>query len=307
MARGSTDPLATYRLLVTVVLVLLAAHVLGGLARRLGQPTVIGQMAAGILLGPSVLGALVPGAQHWLLPDQAAVPLQAMAQLGVVLFAFKIGYELSPSELARSGTAPLLMGCAGVMTSMLIGVTTALLLPTGYRPMGVDSGPFALFLGVSLCVTAFPVLAGILLESGTLRSRMGSLALATAGVADVVAWCLLACAVAVVQGGTPLAALRSAVLAVLFGLLMFTLVRPGLRRLFERWSLGGSPGDVSVGTADRAAHIMLVQTPVLCAAAATDAIGVHAVFGAFVAGLVMPRLPEVTGIADRTDAVVSWL
>ncbi|NEW71407.1 cation:proton antiporter [Streptomyces rhizosphaericus] len=291
-AGPAAAPPETYRLLVAVTAVLLTAHALGALARRVGQPTVVGQMAAGILLGPSALGALAPEAQHWLLPPSATVPVEAMAQLGVVFFAFRIGYELTPTQLIQHGTASLVLGCAGVFTPLLAGVGLALALPSGYRPNGVGSGPFAVFVGVAFCVTAFPVLAGILRENGMLSSGLGSLAMATAGVADVLAWSLLACGVAVAQGGTPLGALRTAALTALLATVLLTVGRAVLRRLWERRTAGS---------------VMLVHVPLLCSAALTDAIGVHAVFGGFLAGLAMPRLPRIEEIAERTDTMASWL
>ncbi|OEV13693.1 cation:proton antiporter [Streptomyces nanshensis] len=286
-----------YRLLVAIVTIVLVAHVLGALARRVGQPTVVGQMTAGILLGPSILGALAPSAQEWLLPPTTTVPVESMAQLGIVFFSFKIGYELSPKQLSGHGTTPLVLGGAGVCTPLLVGVGIALLLPAEYRPQGAGSGPFALFLGVSFCVTAFPVLAGILLENGMLKSALGSLAMATAGVADVLAWSLLACALAVAHGGTPLGALSTAGLTALFAVLMLTVVRAGLRRIWE------GRGE----SRTQNAAVLFVHAPLLCSAALTDAIGVHPVFGGFLAGLAMPRLPQIERIVERTDAVASWL
>ncbi|MGC9542236.1 cation:proton antiporter [Streptomyces sp. UG1] len=289
-----------YRILGVLALVTACAAWAGALARRVGQPRVVGEIAIAVLLGPSVFGALSPDAQRWLLPPEVFPFLTTLGQLGVTLFMFTVGRELSLSALRRDGlSASTLIGHSGIAIPFLTGVLVALALPDAYRPDGVGAVPFVLFMGLSLSVTAVPVLARLLSDEGRLTTRLGTLAMASASVADITAWCLLALVLAIASGGSPVAVGITVGWVVLFGLVVWRVLRPLLRRLLAPRRCDGPMA------AARTASIVLV-TVLLCALA-TEQIGVHALFGAVAAGLAMPRTEAVEQIAWRVEGLTSWM
>jgi Kef-type K+ transport system membrane component KefB len=290
--------LVVYRLLVATGVVVGLATLGGLLARKLRQPEVIGQMAAGILLGPSVFGALLPGAQRWLFAPIVLPYLDALAQFGVVFFMFLVGTELAPGSLRRSGPRALTIGHASIAVPFLAGIAVAWLVRDRYQPEGQGSLPFLLFVGLSFAITAFPVLAGILADRGLLRTPLGATAMTAAGIGDVTAWCLLAVVVALVRGTAVTRALLAVVLTAGFVLVMLGLVRPLLERAVPRAGQGAS----------RAAAMAGLICLVLAAAVATDWIGVHAIFGAFLAGVAMPRGSElVAELIVKIEGITLWL
>jgi Kef-type K+ transport system membrane component KefB len=261
------------RLLLAVVVVIAAAKLCGMAARRLGQPSVIGEIAAGIVLGPSVLGALWPGGTSAIVPPAVLSQLSALAEIGVVLFVFLAGVQLhTPLSLSERSLA-VLVSHVSIALPFLLGVTLAVLAHRRLAPEGVGFVPFALFLGVSMSVTALPVLARILLETGLFQSPVGRLALTCAVVDDVTAWILLALVVALVVGGSLGGVALTAALTVGFVAVLWLAVRPALVRVDPR---GGR-------------LVPLALVGLLVCALATAWIGVHAVFGAFIFGLVVPR------------------
>jgi Kef-type K+ transport system membrane component KefB len=288
-----------YRLLLATAIVVALAAAAGALVKRFGQPPVIGEMAAGLILGPSVLGWIAPHEQAWLFPPFILPHLNTLAQFGVVFFMFLIGAELSPRQLAASGPRGLVIGHASIALPLLAGVGVGWWLYTNFPPAR-DPGvlPFVLFIGVSFAITAFPVLARILGDLRLLRTPVGTTGIAAAGIGDVTAWCLLAAVVAVVRGTSPLAALRAVALVCGFALVMLLVVRPALGRILERAEARGWP---------RFAVLAGLVTLVLASAVATEQIGVHPIFGAFVAGVAMPRdsrlVAELTG---KLEGVTLW-
>lgn len=297
-AHSAAVPL--YRILGALALVTACAAGAGALARRIGQPRVVGEIAVALLLGPSVFGALLPDAQRLLLPPEVFPFLNTLGQLGVTLFMFTVGRELSLSALRRDGlSASTLIGHSGIAIPFLTGVLVALALPDTYRPAGVGDVAFVLFMGLSLSITAVPVLARLLSDEGRLNTRLGTLAMASASVADVTAWCLLALVLAIASGGSPAAAAATVGWVALFGLVVRFVVRPLLVRLLAP---GRPDGPMA---AARTASIVLV-TVLLCALA-TEQIGVHALFGAVAAGLAMPRTEAVEQIAWRVEGLTSWM
>lgn len=287
------------RLLLAVAIIVALAAVGGALARRLGQPAVLGELAVGLLLGPSALGAVAPTAQQWLFPAFILPHLEALAQLGVVLFMFLVGRELDVSLLRRAGGRGLVIGHAAVVVPLLAGVVFALTLAAPYRPDGVTETSYTLFIGVCFAISAFPVLARILAEQRLIRTPLGTTGLTAAGIGDVTAWCLLVVVVTGLRGTSPTAALRSALLVTLFTAVLLVVVRPLLARLLARAERGGVAG-AGVFTA-------LVALVLICALA-TELIGVHAIFGAFLAGVVMPRGSATTReLSTRIEGVAMWL
>ncbi|HEY0984331.1 cation:proton antiporter domain-containing protein [Schlesneria sp.] len=269
----------------TLAAVIALGNVLSWVLKRLHQPAVIGEVIAGILLGPSVLGAISPQAMHLLIPDVSADPhqlvlgsLKTIAQIGVILYMFVVGLELNAQKVGRQAKAAIAISHASIVFPFVLGSFTALWL---YPILSTDSVPFtsfALFLGVAMSITAFPVLARILTDQRLEKSDLGVIALSCAATDDVTAWCLLAFVVGVVQaqvGG----AMLVAVATIAFIAVMFLLVRP----LIVKWVHWAEQHQQERQT------IPLLLIALLCASLTTEAIGIHAVFGAFMLGAIIPH------------------
>ncbi len=284
--------------LLALAAVIVAARVVGALFRRLHQPPVMGEVLAGILLGPSLLGQVAPGLAAFLLPPQVAPLLGAIAQVGVVLYMFLVGLELNPSLLRRRTQAAVAISHTSIIAPFLLGAALALWLYPRLSSRDVSFTVFALFMGVSLSVTAFPVLARILTDRGLQRTRIGTLALTCAAVDDATAWCLLAFVVGVVRaqlGGALLTVLLTAgyIVAMLF------VVRPVAARLVRRCEARSTGGRLSRGA------MGTLFAAVLLSSLVTELIGVHALFGAFLMGAVIPHDSAVArDLTARLEDVV---
>jgi Kef-type K+ transport system membrane component KefB len=281
-----------------VVVVMLAARLVGACAARIGQPRVMGEVLAGILLGPTVLGALGPGVQQAIFPSDIVPHIGVAANLGLIFYMFLVGLELDVSQLKGRVTQTTAISNTGVAIPMMAGLAVAI--PT-YQLVGPDTGfaAFALFMGVSMSITAFPVLARILVERRMLKRPVGALALASAAVDDVTAWFLIALATAVAVAGSFLGVARTVGLAVLFCVVMGV----GVRRLLRRASVAyDEAGRVPV------AWITAIFAGVLLSAYATEEIGIALIFGAFIMGAVMPRHAGLTeDVTHRVEDFVVLL
>ena len=285
------------RLLVQLLLIVSAARMCAWLTMRLGQPPVIGEIAAGIFIGPSVLGALAPPAGAALFPGDSLPILQMLSQIGVLLFMFVIGIELDASQIKGRTRTAVAVSHFSIAVPFILGVLLALLIYSAYAPLHVPFHAFALFLGVAMSITAFPVLARILEERQLTSTPLGTTALTCAAVDDVTAWSLLAFVSAVITSAGAAATLATMVMMlVVFVLFMVYVVRPSLARLLD-----------STRRADALSkeHIALVLAVLLLSALATEVIGIHALFGAFLAGVVMPAdatFRRCYGSASRRSA-----
>jgi Kef-type K+ transport system membrane component KefB len=269
-------------LLADLALVIALARLFGAAARRIGQPPVIGEIVAGILLGPTLFGGALTEA---LFPQSLRPALAGLAQVGLVLFMFIVGYELDRSLVRGRGRVAAAISIGSTALPLVAGAALGLVLAG--RHGVAEPLPFALFIGAAMAVTAFPVLARILTDRGMHRTRTGGLALAGAAVDDVLAWSLLAVVITLAGDG---AGQWRVLLAVPYVVVMFTVVRPLLRRLLGPFRAAGriTPGTLSV-----------VLVGLLLSCWATELIGVHLIFGAFLFGIVMPR-PDRAG--DSTAA-----
>ena len=265
-------------LLLALAAVVLVGRLLGVLFRRAGQPPVIGEVVGGILLGPSFLGLLSPATYHFLLPTEIAPLLSVVAQIGVIIYMFLIGLELNPELLRNRVKATLVISTSSILLPFLLGVGLATFIYDELSPSNVPFTPFALFLGLSMSVTAFPVLARILNDIGLARTPLGTIALTCAAFEDIAAWCLLAFVVGFVNAAAG-SALFVAVLTLGFAILMLVVIRPIIARLVagleERSPTQGNVAVVLVG--------------LLMSAWTTEVIGIHAVFGAFIFGVIIPH------------------
>jgi Kef-type K+ transport system membrane component KefB len=276
---GAADPVA--KLLFALPVIFLACRLLSAGARRLAQPAVIGEIFAGILLGPSFLGWVWPAAYHWIFPDFLASTINTLAQIGLVIFMFLVGYELDVELVRRRSKAAVLVSHVSVAIPFLSGVLLAFVLHPSLGA-GVARLPFALFLAISMSITAFPVLARIITDRKMTKLPIAALALSCAAVDDITAWCLLALVVAIASATSMATTLVTVGLTIAFFAFMLFVVRPLLRRLF-------APTEQGQKALPTTAVVSVLLAGLLLSALATNAIGIHPIFGAFLFGAVTPR------------------
>ena len=272
--------------------------------RRIHQPAVIGEVIAGILLGPSVLGFVSPETMQRLIPDAATDPhrlvvssLNSIAQLGVVLYMFIVGLELNLHKVGQQAKAAIAISHASIVFPFVLGAGMALWLYPILSSREVPFTSFALFLGVAMSITAFPILARILTDQGLHQTDLGVIALSCAAADDVTAWCLLAFVVGVANAQLG-SAMIVAIATLTFIWIMFVVVRP----LLIRWIAWAEPRFAE----ERAIPWFLML--LLCSALTTEAIGIHAVFGAFLLGAVIPHDSRVAkSLIQKLHDVVTIL
>ena len=280
---------------VDLAVIVVVARVMGRLAVRVGQPAVVGEIIAGILLGPTLLGSLPGGLDELLFPADVRPHLNVLAQLGLVLFMFLVGLEVDLSFVRGRERIAISVSVASIVLPFALGFVLATLLHPRHDVVGgepVGFLPFALFLGVAMSITAFPVLARILAERGMHRIPTGVLSLACAAVDDVLAWALLAVVVAIVAAAALTDVVGVLAFSALFVLVAFLVVRPLLGRLVTGYARAGKL------TSDMLAVVLV---GILVSAWATEEIGVHFIFGAFVFGVVMPRQGAAALTHEITD------
>jgi len=266
--------------LVALVAIIVAAGLVGGVFRHLGQPPVIGEVVAGIMLGPSLLGRIAAPAQEMLFPSDSAPLLGILSQIGVVLFMFIVGVEFDTGALKKRGHASVAISHASIVTPFVLGGLLALVLYPRFSSSDVPFVHFALFMGVSMSITAFPVLARILSDRKLQHTKLGVVALTCAAVDDVTAWCLLALIVTIARRSALSQAALTFALSGAFIALMASVGRPALLWLAERHEASRE----GLGYTKMA----IVLVGLLVSAITTEAIGVHALFGAFVFGALIP-------------------
>ncbi|HMG24766.1 MAG TPA: cation:proton antiporter, partial [Kofleriaceae bacterium] len=282
-------------LLAQIAAIVLVSRGIGVITRWFGQPLVVAEIVAGILLGPSLLGWVSPEAMIALFPDSSLPILRMLSQIGLVLFMFLVGLELDPKLLRGRTQSSIAISHASIVVPFGLGAASACWLYAPYSSPDVPFVSFLLFLGVSMSVTAFPVLARILSERGQLTSRVGAIAIACAAVDDVTAWCLLAFVVAIARSrGTANAAWTTA-LAVAFILVVLFVARPLLLRLSAR-----------VTSRDRLTPsiVAMILVVLIASSIATELIGIHALFGAFLFGAVLSTNTELAAaLIERLETI----
>jgi len=275
-----------FHLVLQIAVILVAARIVGFLFQKIHQPQVMGEMVAGILLGPSLVGWLAPGVSAALFPPASLGYLNALSQVGLVVFMFVVGLALNPSELHGFGHAAVLTSHVSIVAPFCLGGLAAMYLYPRLSDDSVTFTHFALFMGAAMSITAFPVLARILSERGLVRSRLGTLAIACAAVDDVTGWCILAYIVVLVRmthAARP--AWVTIAGSILYVLIMLSVVRrimPAFEREFRKRG----------GLSDNLIAVIVVL--VLASALTTEWLGIHLLFGAFLMGAIMPKSPEFT-------------
>ena len=281
--------------LLSLTVIMLTARLFGAIFRKLNQPSVIGEVVGGIVLGPSLVGRVAPELQALVLPAEATPVLGVLSQLGVILYMFLVGLELDLSLLRTSVSKTIAISLAAIVIPFVFGSALAWGLFESLASAGTDRASFVVFVGVALSITAFPVLARILGDRGLQRTPLGTLALTCAAINDAIAWCLLAFAVSIMQA-TPSAAIRTAGLTALYIAVMLTAGRSVAASAITRLDRSARIGEQSVA---------LVLVAVLLSAVATEFIGIHAIFGAFLLGTIIPHDSKIaTDVTERIADIV---
>ena len=295
-ADGNTSGTDAFHVLLALAAILAASRGVGMLFQRLRQPSVIGELLAGILLGPSLLGMVAPAAYEYLFPQSIAPLIGVVAQIGVLLFMFLVGLELDTKVLREEGRTTFVIAHAGIAAPFILGSLMALWLYPQVSDQSVSFTAFSLFVGISLSVTAFPVLARILQDRGMQHSHLGSLALTAAAVADVTAWCLLALVVGVIQSDFSEAG-RTTLFTIIYLAAMVWGVRPAVKKLVARFDEAPQIGPTVL------AGLCLM---LLLSSLATEFIGIHTLFGAFLMGAIIPHESRVAKVLQEKlhDVVV---
>lgn len=266
-------------LILQILVIILASRILGWLMSLIGQPTVIGEILAGIALGPSLLGLFFPDASAFLFPQQSLGALEFLSQIGLILFMFIIGMELDINILKKQAGTAIFISNMSIVVPFVSGAALALYLFGSFAPAGSRFVPFALFMGISLSITAFPVLARIVQERGITRTPLGITAITSAAINDISAWGILAIIVAIANAGAIQGALFTIFLSLVFVLTMLLIIRPLLNKIAKKYTV---PETISKQV------VALVLSTMLLSSWITEVIGIHALFGAFMAGVIIP-------------------
>jgi Kef-type K+ transport system membrane component KefB len=278
LARNLGSPLG--ELILQILVILIVARACGIFVRRLGQPQVIGEILAGIFLGPSLLQAVAPAAHAFLFPQNSVQRLYFLSQVGILLFMFIVGLELDTAALRSKARSVLAISQASVVAPFALGIGLAFLLFPEYGPREGGALVFALFMGIAMSITAFPVLARIIQEQGLTRTPLGTMAITCAAVNDVMGWCLLAVVVGLVRSGSGAGSAWTIMLAGAYTAFMLLVVR---RFLQKRSDIVAHGVELSSGL------LSFAFIALLASAWITELIGIHALFGAFLMGVVMPE------------------
>ncbi|MFC9678292.1 cation:proton antiporter [Streptomyces sp. NPDC056948] len=295
---ASTDNHAAAALFFAIAVVVCAARLAGLLAARLGQPQVVGELLAGIALGPTVLDRLAPSVRDWLFPEAVVTAIDALAQLGLVLFMFGVGQEVVRNSRDRAGRDSGLIALTSLVLPFAAGCVLALPLAPRFTGAAGDRLTFALFLGCAISITAFPVLARILTDLNLIGTRTGRLSLFSAAIGDGICWLLLTATLLLAQGGDMSSLWRSLLLAVLTTVVLLGPVRAGLARYL-----------VQRDRPPKAAFVLMIAVVGVAASAGITALlGVHQLIGAFLFGLAWPTaVPPETSVVPPLGTMAHLL
>ena len=271
------QPLA--KLLLQIITIIIFARFFGFLCKKIGQPSVIGEIIAGIVLGPSLLGFVSPGFSTFLFPPASLTSLNFLSQIGLILFMFIVGMDVDMKVIGKKVHEAFVVSHASIIFPFTLGMALAYFIYKDFAIQNVKFLPFSLFIGISMSITAFPVLARILQERGLVKTRLGALAISCAAVDDITAWCILAALIAIVKAGSFVSSIYTILLAITYVVFMLTLVRPFLKSL----------GDIYTSKEGISKPIVAIFfVTLLLSSFTTETIGIHALFGAFMAGVIMP-------------------
>lgn len=267
-------------LLLQIIAIIITARIFGWICIKIKQPVVIGEMIAGIALGPSLLGLYFPEFFVTLFPPESLGNLQFLSQIGLILFMFIVGMELDLNILRNKAQDAIVISHASIILPFALGIGLAYFLYESYAPDNVQFLSYSLFIGIAMSITAFPVLARIVQERGLQKTRLGTVAITCAAADDITAWCILAAVIAIVKAGSFVSALYTIALALAYVIFMIKIVRPFIHRI----------GNLNTTKESLSKPVVAVFFLLLLFSAyTTEVIGIHALFGAFMAGAIMPE------------------
>jgi Kef-type K+ transport system membrane component KefB len=282
-------------LLAQIITIIIVARFFGWIFKKIGQPSVIGEIIAGIFLGPSVVGKYFPYFFGGLFPAESIDNLKFLSQIGLILFMFVIGMELDLKVLKNKANEAVVISHASIVIPFALGISLAYYVYYSFAPQGVEFLSFSLFLGIAMSITAFPVLARIVQERGMHKTKLGAIVITCAAADDITAWCLLAAVIAIVKAGTFVSSLYVIGLAILYVLLMLFLVKPFLKRVGDLYSKNDNLSKPVVA---------IFFLTLILSSYATEVLGIHALFGAFMTGVIMPDITKFRNIfIDKVEDV----
>ncbi len=268
------------KLLLQIIVILIACRLVGWVFQKMKQPTVIGEILAGIILGPSILGHMFPEVSAFLFPEDSLIYINMLSQFGLILFMYTIGMELDITEVKKKLQETILISHTSTIVPFFGGMLVAYFIYDNYASKATPFLSFALFIGIAMSITAFPVLARIIQERGLTKTHLGTISLASAANGDITAWCLLAVVVSIGQAGSMLGAVYNILFSIIYIAFMLFIARPVLRLV------GNLYNNTEVIDKPLVAMIFLF---LLGSSYVTEILGLHALFGAFFAGMVMPE------------------
>ena len=281
MLHNFQDPLAI--LLAQIVMIILTARVFGWFFKKIGQPSVIGEIIAGIVLGPSLVGMYFPEFSAALFPEQSLGNLKFLSQIGLILFMFVVGMELDIKVLKNKASEAIVISHASIIIPFSMGIGLSYFVYNQFAPEGVEFLSFSLFMGIAMSITAFPVLARIVQERGIHKTRLGAIVITCAAADDITAWCLLAVVIAIVKAGDFVGSFYVISLALVYVLAMLFIVKPFLKRIGDLYA-----EKENIGKPVMAIFFLLL----IISSYATEVIGIHALFGGFMMGAIMPDITK---------------
>jgi Kef-type K+ transport system membrane component KefB len=270
------DTMLTSQIFIQLIIILIVVQVFGYLCQFIGQPRVIGEVLAGLALGPTLLGAVVPRVEATVFTGSTLPTLQTLGDIGLVLYMFSLGTHMDTHAMLKHGRKATVVSLSGVLLPLTMGAVLAFFLYPEFAGPKANRLSFMLLVGTAMAITAFPVLARLLEERGMLDTKIGALALLCAAIDDVVGWCLLALLIAIIHATGVASVAMTIVYLALFIAVMLVVVRPLL--LLADQYIKSKP-----------ALMTLSMILLLLSASATNAMGVHPVFGAFMMGTILPR------------------
>ena len=274
-------------LLIQIITIVIVARIFGWIFRKIGQPTVIGEIIAGIVLGPSLFGMYFPDLKEALFPANSLGNLQVLSQIGLILFMFVIGMELDLKVLKNKANEAVVISHASIVIPFALGIGLSYYLYFQFAPPGIEFLSFSLFMGIAMSITAFPVLARIVQERGIHKTRLGTIVITCAAADDITAWCLLAVVIAIAKAGNFISSFYIIGLAIVYVLLMLLVVKPFLKRV----------GDLYAKKEDiKKPVVAIFFLTLIVSSYLTEIIGIHALFGAFMTGAIMPDISRFRNV-----------
>ena len=285
MFHNLKHPLAL--LLAQIITIVLVARIFGWIFRKIGQPTVIGEIIAGIVLGPSLFGLYFPDLKESLFPLESLGNLYVLSQVGLILFMYVIGMELDLKVLKNKANEAVVISHASIVIPFALGIGLSYFIYHQFAPVGVEFLSFSLFMGIAMSITAFPVLARIVQERGIHKTRLGTIVITCAAADDITAWCLLAAVIAIVKAGSFVSSFYIIGLAIVYVLMMLFVVKPFLKRVGDLYAKKDNI---------KKSVVAIFLLTLIVSSYLTEVIGIHALFGAFMAGAIMPDLSKFRNI-----------